>query len=375
MKKYEFDNLLKPLIDIYDEIEMEIIKDILDRLLTYDKNQGSLKWYLEKLKELKVLQQKDLKIVNKNKKQIEKVLKNILHNAGTKIDNLDTLKKYYEQGLIDKNPLELFDSSSTNKLINEALKDTHNIMDLINTKAIEGANKAYKNIINKAYIETSSGIYTYTESIRNALDSFAKEGIKTVNYESGLSLSIESAIRRDVVTRVNKLVGDCEIENAKSLGTNLMYVDQHLGARVRTKYTKEDYEAHAEWQGKKYMIEGSNDKYDNLYEKTGYGKMLGLKGINCYHHMHPTWEWEKIPDRIDEVENKERYELLQRQRAYERNIRSLKRQKLVAKEMSSKEDISKINKKIKSTNLKFDNWLEKHNLTRDYNREFVSDRK
>ena len=375
MKKYEFDNLLKPLIDIYDEIEMEIIKDILDRLLTYDKNQGSLKWYLEKLKELKVLQQKDLKIVNKNKKQIEKVLKNILHNAGTKIDNLDTLKKYYEQGLIDKNPLELFDSPSTNKLINEALKDTHNIMDLINTKAIEGANKAYKNIINKAYIETSSGIYTYTESIRNALDSFAKEGIKTVNYESGVSLSIESAIRRDVVTRVNKLVGDCEIENAKSLGTNLMYVDQHLGARVRTKYTKEDYEAHTEWQGKKYMIEGSNDKYDNLYEKTGYGKMLGLKGINCYHHMHPTWEWEKIPDRIDEVENKERYELLQRQRAYERNIRSLKRQKLVAKEMSSKEDISKINKKIKSINLKFDNWLEKHNLTRDYNREFVSDRK
>lgn len=375
MKKYEFDNLLKPLIDIYDEIEIEIIKDILDRLLTYDKNQGSLKWYLEKLKELKVLQQKDLKIVNKNKKQIEKVLKNILHNAGTKIDNLDTLKKYYEQGLIDKNPLDLFDSPSANKLINEALKDTHNIMDLINTKAIEGANKAYKNIINKAYIETSSGIYTYTESIRNALDSFAKEGIKTVNYESGVSLSIESAIRRDVVTRVNKLVGDCEIENAKSLGTNLMYVDQHLGARVRTKYTKEDYEAHAEWQGKKYMIEGSNDKYDNLYEKTGYGKMLGLKGINCYHHMHPTWEWEKIPDRIDEVENKERYELLQRQRAYERNIRSLKRQKLVAKEMSSKEDISKINKKIKSTNLKFDNWLEKHNLTRDYNREFVSDRK
>lgn len=375
MKKYEFDNLLKPLIDIYDEIEMEIIKDILDRLLTYDKNQGSLKWYLEKLKELKVLQQKDLKIVNKNKKQIEKVLKNILHNAGTKIDNLDTLKKYYEQGLIDKNPLELFDSPSTNKLINEALKDTHNIMDLINTKAIEGANKAYKNIINKAYIETSSGIYTYTESIRNALDSFAKEGIKTVNYESGVSLSIESAIRRDVVTRVNKLVGDCEIENAKSLGTNLMYVDQHLGARVRTKYTKEDYEAHAEWQGKKYMIEGSNDKYDNLYEKTGYGKMLGLKGINCYHHMHPTWEWEKIPDRIDEVENKERYELLQRQRAYERNIRSLKRQKIVAKEMSNKEDISKINNKIKTTNLKFDNWLEKHSLTRDYNREYVSDRK
>ena len=150
-----------------------------------------------------------------------------------------------------------------------------------------------------------------------------------------------------------------------------MYVDQHLGARVRTKYMKNDYEAHAEWQGKKYMIEGSSKEYPNLYEKTGYGEMLGLKGINCYHHMQPTWEWEKIPNIIDEIENKEKYELLQKQRSYERKMRALKRERLIAKETDDKESATKINKKIKSTRDDFNKWLEDNNLTRDYNREYI----
>lgn len=375
MTKYEFDNLLKPLVNIYDEIELDIIKDMLTRLETYDDVQGTLKWYLEKLNDLKSFERSNQKLINNNKKNIEKVLKSIVEKSGTKVDNFDKLKEYFNKGLIKNNPNILYNSTSINNLISEAFKDSSNIINLINTTAIEGANKVYRDIINKAYIETGSGIYTYSESIRKALKKFAKEGIKTINYESGVSLTIESAIRRDVVTRVNKLVGDCEIEHAKELDTNLVYVDQHLGARTRTKYMKHDYEAHEEWQGKKYMIVGSSKEYPNLYEKTGYGEMLGLKGINCYHHMRPTWEWEKIPDRIDEIENKERYELLQRQREYERNIRGLKRARLIAKETDDNEYLSKVNKKMKVVNMNFDNWLEKHKLTRDYNREYLTDGK
>lgn len=375
MTKYEFDNLLKPLVNIYDEIELDIIKDMLTRLKTYDDVQGTLKWYLEKLNDLKSFERNNQKLINNNKKNIEKVLKSIVEKSGTKVDNFDKLEEYFNKGLIKNNPNILYNSTSINNLISEAFKDSSNIINLINTTAIEGANKVYRDIINKAYIETGNGIYTYSESIRKALKKFAKEGIKTVNYESGVSLTIESTIRRDVVTRVNKLVGDCEIEHAKELDTNLVYVDQHLGARTRTKYMKHDYEAHEEWQGKKYMIVGSSKEYPNLYEKTGYGEMLGLKGINCYHHMRPTWEWEKIPDRIDEIENKERYELLQRQREYERNIRGLKRARLIAKETDDNEYLSKVNKKMKVVNMNFDNWLEKHKLTRDYNREYLTDGK
>ena len=301
MNKIQYEKLLKPLIKIYDEIELDLIKNIILRVDNYSDVKGSLKWYLDKLNEIGILDKESLKILKNNKDKISKTLIKIMKDAGHNVDNLELLNNYYEKGLLNVNPLEIYNSTAINNIINNALKDGNSIIDLINTKAIEGTKKAYKDILNKAYVETASGVYTYTESVRRALNEYAKTGIQAVNYESGKSLSIEAVVRRDVITRTNKLVGDVELQHAKELGTNLVYVDQHLGARIRTKYMKHDYEAHFEWQGKKYMIEGFSKEYPNLYDKTGYGEMLGLKGINCYHDIRPTWEWEKIPDRIDEV--------------------------------------------------------------------------
>jgi len=374
MNKIQLDKLIKPLVKIYDDIELEIIKDVLFRLNNYDGVSGTLEWYLDKLKEIGTIDVDTLRLFKKDKKKIKNELSKILNAASSNINDLDKLNQYYEEGKIKINPNNITKSEGINNLIREALKDTISITNLIPTKAIEATKEAYRTILNTAYAEVSSGIYTYNESIRRATNKMAKEGIKLANYESGKSYSIESVVRRDVITRVNKLVGDVTIENCKKLGTNLVYVDQHLGARVRTKYMKEDYEAHAEWQGKKYMIEGSSDKYPNLYEATGYGEMLGLKGLNCYHDFRPTWEWENIPDEIDEIKNAEAYERFQQQRSYERKIRGLKRKLLVSKENKDKENISKIKKTFNETNKEFNSWLENNNLLRDYNREYISNK-
>lgn len=375
MTKLEFEKVIIPLIKYIDGIEMDLIVNILDRIDNYDGVKGSLKWYTDKLSELKLLDKDNLKVFKKDKDKLKRIVSQLAEDCGYHIENLDKLNEYYEKGLLNKNPLELYENVAINRLINDAIKDTTSIMDLIQTKAIEGSNKAYMDILNQAYVETASGTYTYTEAIRKALDKFAEQGIKAAHYKNGTSLSIESVTRRDVITRMNKLNGDVEIENAKELGTNLVYVDQHLGARVRTKYTKEDYEAHAEWQGKKYMIVGSNDKYDNLYEKTGYGEMLGLKGINCYHNMRPTWEWEKIDEQINLIENAKVRTILDKKNYYARKVRCLKHKRLNAKVLNDKEEYKKINKQLSSLNREYNNWLEENNLTRDYNREHVSSSK
>ena len=323
MNKEKFYNLLKPLVSIYDDIEKDMILDILERIDNYDGQKGTLKWYLDKLNELKVFEKYGVSIVNKKKKEIKKILNQILEFSTKKSVNLDILEKYNNHNNTTLTINDIYNSTSANNLINEALKDTINISKLINTKAIEAAKTEYQNILNTAYLETSTGIYTYDKSIKLAIDKMAQNGILMTNYDSGRRISIESAVRRDIVTRVNKLVGDIELTTAKDImKTNLVYVDQHLGARTRTKYTKEDYEAHDEWQGKIYMIDGSNGKYDNLYEKTGYGEMLGLKGINCYHDLRPYFEWESIPKPIDIEESRKEKELLDTQREYERKIRT-----------------------------------------------------
>jgi len=373
MNKIQFHELLEPLVTIYDDIELDLLKSIIEMVDNYSGVKGSLKWYLDKLKDIGILDKRSLEILTENKDLIKKTVEKLIKEAGSNKENYDLLNSYYEKGLLNVNPLTIYDSVAMNNIINNALKDCDSIMDLIQTKAIEGTNKAYKDILNKSYIETASGVYTYTESIRRALNEYANKGIAVVHYANGRTLSIEAVVRRDVITRVNKLNGDLEIQQAKELGTNLVYVSQHLGARVRTPYMKYDYEAHAEWQGKKYMIEGSSVEYPNLYEATGYGEMLGLKGINCYHDMRPTWTWEIIEERIDEVENKDKYEHLQKQRAFERKIRSLKRRKLIAKQLNDKDELTKINKKLSKTHKEFNDWLKENSLTRDYNREYVAD--
>ena len=371
MTKLEFEKLIKPLVEIIDDIEIELIYNILERIDNYKEVKGTLKWYNDKLNELKLLEKDSQNTFKERKKRIRDVIEEIAKVCGTKVDNFDKLEDYYNQGLLNVNPINLYNSVSINNLINEAVKDGNDIMNLIQTKALEATKKEYMNILNKSYVETASGAYTYTESIRNAIDKMSENGIAVIHYKNGVNLSIESVVRRDIVTRMNKLVGDVEIQQAKELGTNLVYVDQHLGARVRTPYMKNDYEAHCEWQGKKYMIEGSNEKYDNLYEKTGYGEMLGLKGINCYHNMKPTFEWEKIPDRIDEIENKKEYELLQQQRAFERKMRKLKRKRESYK-ATNDEQLDKVSQKYKQESEKFNKWLKENNLTRDYEREYIA---
>lgn len=373
MNKNQFYNLLKPLVSIYDDIEKDMILDILERIDNYDGQKGTLKWYLDKLNELKVFEKYGVSIVNKKNKEIKQILEEILETSVKNSVSIDTLESYNSHNNSNVSINDIFNSTSANNLISEALKDTEDISKLINTKAIEAAKKEYQSILNTAYLETSTGIYTYDKSIKLAIDKMAHNGILMANYDSGRRISIESAVRRDIVTRVNKLVGDIELTTAKDLlKTNLVYVDQHLGARTRTKYTKEDYEAHDEWQGKVYMINGSNEKYDNLYEKTGYGEMLGLKGINCYHDLRPYFEWESIPKPIDIEESRKERELLDTQREFERNIRTLKREKIIDKKMGYEEEYRKASKKLTKINKEYNEWLDNNDKIRNKNREYVS---
>ena len=74
MNKEKFYNLLKPLVSIYDDIEKDMILDILERIDNYDGQKGTLKWYLDKLNELKVFEKYGTSITNKKKKEIKQIL-------------------------------------------------------------------------------------------------------------------------------------------------------------------------------------------------------------------------------------------------------------------------------------------------------------
>ena len=77
MNKIQFDKLLKPLVAIYDEIELDLIKNLLNRLENYNSVKGSLNWYLEKISEIGLLDKENLKVFKQNKKKIKAVLEEV----------------------------------------------------------------------------------------------------------------------------------------------------------------------------------------------------------------------------------------------------------------------------------------------------------
>lgn len=363
--------LIKPLIRIYEDLELELIKDIAMRLNTYTGIEGSLKWYLDKLQEIGGFNKDNLALLAEYAGKSQSEVKRILRLAGYGVSKLDKYRDYIDDEQLLNNPTQLYESVAVQNIINNSIRETNSIMDMIQTKALESAKEEYMNILTDAYIKTSSGVYSYDQAIKMALKKLAKEGFTGATYRNGKKLSLESTVRRDILTKTHQLAGDIELQKAKELGTNLVYVTQHLGARIRTKYTKEDYEVHCEWQGKVYMLDGSSDKYDNFYEKTGYGEMLGLCGVNCRHNFYPTFEWEKHPERVDQEENEKAYILSQEQRKYERQYRALRYQKETAKLLNDKEELKKLNYKTIEFNKEYNQFLEENNLQRDYNREYI----
>lgn len=371
MNDAKLEQLIKPLIRIYDKIELELIKDIAIRLNTYNGIEGSLKWYLDKLQEIGGFNRESLELISEYAGKSQREVKEILSIAGYDTTTLEKYKEYYDDELLKINPTSLYENVAVKNIINNAVKETNTIMDTIKTKAIQSAKESYMKILTEAYMKVSSGVYSYDEVIKQSLKQMAKDGFTGATYKGGKRLSLEATVRRDVLTKAHQLAGDIQIQTAKELNTNLVYVTQHIGARTRTKYTKEDYEVHADWQGKVYMLDGSSDNYDNFYEKTGYGELLGLCGVNCRHHFYPTFEWETHQKRINAEENEKAYQLSQQQRAYERKIRALKREKEVNRIIGDKEELKSINQKIKNINSDYNTFIEENNLQRDYNREYI----
>lgn len=361
----EIEELLKPILELYSQIETDLLLNVATRFDTYETIGGSLDWYLKRLQGMGAFTKSNLKIIQKyspaSKKEIEKMLKQVGYQ--TMLTN-------------GKMNLETLMASVVNRnIINSIIEDMLQDIKIINTKALESANKAYMNVLTKSYIETAGGIYSYDESIKRALVEMSKQGISGATYlRKGkvAQYSLEGTVRRDVLTRAHKCSVEVQMNNVKELGSNLVYVSQHMGART---HPTDKWANHAGWQGKVYMLEGSSDKYENLVEATGYGDITGLAGVNCRHHIYNYIEGvTHIPDRIDEEEDERVYQLSQKQRKLERDVRKAKKELAVASVMNDPELKRASKENLREKTEKLDNFVKAHKeLKRDYSRTRVSE--
>lgn len=196
-----------------------------------------------------------------------------------------------------------------------------------------GAAEAYRDCLDYAYMQVMTGAVDHNTAVRNATRRLTEGGLQFVDYASGVRCHADVAARRAVLTGLSQMTGKVSEHNAAELGTDIVEVDAHAGARPD----------HAQWQGKWYSLSGKSKKYPSLKAVTGYGTVTGLKGANCRHDFYPVIEGISEPSYTEEeLKNIDPppfeyngktytyYEATQRQRAMERSMRKTKREILAA---------------------------------------------
>lgn len=375
ISEYKYNNLVKPILQTYDEIEDELIRNIANAVKETDGKE--LKKYTKRLLKTSQLDRQNVRTLAKYGKTSQRQVKKAFNDIGYETIEKPLYRKAYNKGLIKRNPLEAIDNKKIAQLIDKEAKETSNYLKMIRNTARVKSKKKYLEIVNKAYLETATGTYTPEESIKKALHELADEGISVAQYKrkdgSMTNYSIEGIVRRDVITKARQLALATQMESIKEMGIKYVSVPAHLGARVDE---KNPINNHAGWQGKIYKLEGENKKYKNFYKVTGYGQMLGLGGINCRHFFLPyIFGVSRPPEKISLESNERVYKLEQKQRAMERDVRKWKKRLMV--DEINKEDEQQLafdKMKIREKQSRLNKFVKSHSeLKRQYDREYVQE--
>lgn len=367
----QLEAMVENLIKIYQDIEDDLLANIAGRLSILDEvPQDSIaQWHLDKLQQLGGLRRENIRIISSRAGKTLQEIEKILTNAGYQALEFD--ERIYQmaisEGFLTASPLPLSASPGIRQLIQAAIDNTRNYMNLINTTALESANQAFLDAVNKVYLEGSLGITDYNTSVRNAVRKLADQGITGATYVTQAGRIIRNhldvAVKRCIVTSTRQTTGKLKIQRAREMGSNLVEVSSHIGARPE----------HAVWQGKIYSIEGGTAKYPNLAASTGYGTVTGLKGANCGHDFWAYVEGlsEQTHFPYDLEENAKVYEQSQQQRKLEREIRKQKQRAIVAEASGDKEGLLKAQLALKDKEAQLKDFLNKTGRVRLADREQV----
>lgn len=351
---------------LYDQLQEDIIADMARRISKMDFGSYTTMWELQKLEAINAerdyIVQRLAETTGKSKSEIIAILNTGCSTALGSDDKVYRLAGY--------NPLPLAKSPALQALIWAGYKKTLGTFQNLTRTTANTATRQFEDALDRAYMQVTSGGMSYQQAVKGAVLDLAKNGLATVQYQTGHVDYMDVAVRRAVLTGVNQTALKIQDARADEFGCDLVEVSAHYGARP----------THAEWQGRIYSRSGKSRKYKDFVETTGYGSGDGLGGWNCRHSFGPFFEGISKPTYTEkdlrEINSKtveyngqqmSLYDASQKQRANERQIRALKREQAGLE--GAGQDASEVKAKLRDAQAKQRDFCSQTGLRRDYFRE------
>ena len=346
------------IIDIYSQLETEILQDMARRIARLGRITDATRWQAQVLVETGGLKKNITRILAKyDKKIIQQVTDTYTEALQTSIRNDNRIFKEATGRMV---------STPNAQAMLSTIQKCHSDLSRLTLTTASTSQEQFVLQANRVYMNVQSGAFDYDTAMKSAADELSKKGITTVQYENGhlVKRSIESAVRMNILTSINQTAANQTLNNAEELGVDKFEVTAHVGARP-------DHEA---WQGKIYTRK-------ELYSICELGTPAGLCGINCRHSFYPYFEgMEKhyTAEDLDELASKKvtykdeelsRYDGEQKLREIERNIRHYKRQALTQEAIGA--DNTHARRKIGEWQAVARDFTSQTGIARDSAREYV----
>lgn len=330
LKPKQIDALPQALVELYSQVEMDILADMARRISAMDFFIPAAQWQYRKLAEMGNCHGWIMQALSAQTGKSRREIERMMEEAGVKAYRQDAAI-YKRAGL---SPPELAASPALQAVINDGIRNTEGLFENLTGTTADTATKQFERALDRAWLQVQSGGFSQEEAVRMAVKDLSAAGVESIVYPSGHVDHMDVAVRRAAVTGANQAALRLQDSLAEEMDSDLVEVTAHAGAR-----TGKGVANHAGWQGKVYSRSGNSQKYPSLVEATGYGTGAGLGGWNCRHSHFPFFEGLSDPAytaaELEEMnaqkvtyngEKLTEYEASQKQRAIERHIRRWKRE-------------------------------------------------
>ncbi|VRD08934.1 phage minor capsid 2 family protein [Streptococcus pneumoniae] len=355
--------------DIYHQLALDLFDNVVERVTergTVYLDKQPYIWQLEKMQQMHMLNEENLKLISKYSGVAEEQLRHIVENEGLKLYT-DTKQQLTED--LGRGPAG--NSNHIQEILadyaSQAVGDIHN---LINTTLPMSVIGAYKGIVEQSVARVVTGMSTADKAISDTVMKWQEKGFQGFKDSAGRNWKIDNYARTVIKTTTYRTYREMRTRPAEELGIDTFYFSKKASARKSCAPLQHEIVT----TGRARVEHGEKILALSDY---GYGRPEGCLGINCGHMLTPFIPGanykpdlgedvaEVTPEQAEENANAEA-----KQRALERSIRANKEKLHVAEKLGDKELIDKYKSKIGTQNAALKDYLKQHPfLHRDYARE------
>lgn len=231
------------------------------------------------------------------------------------------------------------------------------------TKSIAFASKeAYINGVDDLFTKVSSGSFDYSSAMKSTINVLAEKRI-TLKDKAGRNVSLETAVKRNLMTSLTQTANDIAKQVGDEIGANCVVIGH-------TPYCRPTHR----------VIDGvvmSLDKFKKYEYLT--------KEPNCYHIVNYDWREEfenkknKVRDNghLTNAQYNNNYEIRQKQTYYARQVRDKKEQVAILEKSDKRsnvtsEELKKSKEELRNAQMKYRQFSKSNGIDVDYELTWVA---